>query len=238
MASIPQRLHLVDKTVQSFARQSLPPELILLVLPHKYTRWPLIEPNLTLVHSHPLLEIRRCPMDDGPGTKSLCALPRLAELLRSSGDGGETHSGPSNAILVLADDDREYKPGALALMADAILYHAAASARMTSSKLNQKLSAAESAALALRAFSFHTNMLPNSHIGNHTRPLIVGQGADLFALPLGALLSYDGLWVSRAAAMRSFFELACSVDRDFYFHDEYATAHPAHATPNEHHMHS
>ena len=71
IASIPQRLHLVDRTVISFARQTRPPERVLLVLPYRYTRWPLLRPNLTLVHPHPLLEFHRCPTDDGPGVGGL-----------------------------------------------------------------------------------------------------------------------------------------------------------------------
>lgn len=193
IASIPQRLHLVDRTVISFARQTRPPERVLLVLPYRYTRWPLLRPNLTLVHPHPLLEFHRCPTDDGPGTKSLCALPRLAALLGISSARHHSSSVPPPsslelAMLVLADDDREYKPSALELIEGAALHarsvdREARAARMTRAATDDdtgRLGVSRgSPPLRARAFSFQANPLPNSNVGNHTPSLIVGQGADL-----------------------------------------------------------
>ena len=217
IASIPQRLHLVDKTVQSFAKQTFPPEKILLVLPYKYTRWPSLQPNTSLVHKHALLEIHRCETDDGPGTKSLCAIPRLAAILGVSWTSWPARAiqkpgTRTNAVLILADDDREYKPSALALMADCMLHSRRFASDVSVSAEAMTLSAdgsaaraaaltGHSSALALRAFSFATNPLPNSQVTKDASvpSLIVGQGADLFALPLDAILRHD---------MRAYFELA------------------------------
>ena len=225
IASIPQRLHLIDKTVQSFAKQTFPVEKILLVLPYKYTRWPLLQPNISLVHAHALLEIHRCEIDDGPGTKSLCAVPRLAVLLGVSWTSwparpmhNPTHT---NAVLILADDDREYKSSALALIADSMLYSRRFARDAASTSLGSDpvtiaddgggsvlSSALELPALAQRAFSFATNPLPNSQIANASVPsLIVGQGADLFALPLDALLRHN---------MRGYFELCVCTPASLY----------------------
>lgn len=186
IASIPQRVHLVPNTVRSFAAMTAPPERVFLVLPFWFTRWPTMSVNLSLVHPiHPMLQVCRCERDDGPGTKVLCVLPHLrrALLLR---DGGPQR----NVCLILADDDREYRHTALALVRDA--WHRAA--------------------LAPRAFSFQTYALPNSGGSDVAdSALTVGQGADLFALPFAALVSHD---------LRRFFELACSIDSSFYFHDD------------------
>jgi hypothetical protein len=92
--------------------------------------------------------VRTCEADDGPGTKLLCALSRFLELCSSA---------PATSALVLADDDREYKPTALTLLASAL--HRA----------------------PLFAYSFMRYTLPDSG------GLNVGQGADLFALPFVTL---------------------------------------------------
>ena len=104
--------------------------------------------NRTHIHAHPLLEVRTCEADDGPGTKLLCALSRFLELCSSA---------PATSALVLADDDREYKPTALTLLASAL----------------QRA--------PLFAYSFMRYTLPDSG------GLNVGQGADLFALPFATL---------------------------------------------------
>ena len=186
IASIPQRLHLVPNTVKSMAAQTFPPERVFLVLPYRFTRWPTVSVNLSLVVQpiHPLLQICRCERDDGPGTKVLCVLPHLRRAL------GPDVELQRNVCLILADDDREYRHTALALVRDAWLR----------------------AALAPRAFSFQTYVLPNSGRADVAdSALMVGQGADLFALPFAALVSHD---------LRRFFELACSIDSSFYFHDD------------------
>ena len=59
LASIPQRMHLVNKVVKSLAAQTYPPERILLCIPDNFTRWPGITANRSLIHPHRLLEIQR-----------------------------------------------------------------------------------------------------------------------------------------------------------------------------------
>lgn len=178
IASIPQRIHLVDKTVKSFVRQTLPPARILVVVPLSFRRWPGLTANITRIQHHALLEVHTCDQDDGPGTKLLCALPRAAELWR-----GELAAKGTLAALVLADDDREYKPTALSLMAAAF----------------------RDSAGSERAFTFLRYELPGSG------GLQIGQGADLFAVPLAPLLRLD---------VKLFFEVACSVDERFRYHDD------------------
>jgi hypothetical protein len=224
IASIPQRIHLVDKTVRSLAQQTWPPERILLVLPHTYRRWPSLSANVSRVHAHPLLETIRCERDDGPGTKVLCALPRVLELLDSSAAGEDgvpsymyhakgqrahphAHrrvsggtAGSGSAALVLADDDREYQSHALSLIASSAV------------PLHET-----SASSGARALSFLTYRLSNSggyepRSGVLVSNLTVGQGADLFALPIGP--------IARAGNIRAYFELACEVDASFLYHDD------------------
>ena len=192
IASIPQRVHLISRTVASLARQTHPPERVFAVLPYAFLRWPGLSPNVSLIPDHPLLEVLRCARDDGPGTKILCALPRIAELSRSrllnERDRGrrvaDEAAGP--AAVVLADDDREYKASALSLLASCLMR-------------------------AQNAYSFTAYELPGSADGPQRAPAIVGQGADLFAIPLHRLLPHN---------VRGFFELACSVDDRFRYHDD------------------
>ena len=128
IASVPPRLHFVDRTVSSLMKQTRPPERVLLVLPIHFARWPGATVNLSLVAPHPALEVVRCEDDWGPGTKLLCALPRVMDLLgmrpASKTLGGARYRAAvalSGAYLVLADDDREYRSRSLALLEAAIM---------------------------------------------------------------------------------------------------------------------
>jgi len=175
IATIPQRAHLVDRTVASFVRQSFLPERILVVIPRVFARWPGLDVNASLIKSsNRLLEVRMCDRDDGPGTKLLCALPRILEL-------SETGGHIARSRIVLADDDREYRPTALSLIASAV------------------------EAVPVHAYSFARYELPDSG------KLGVGQGADLFAIPIAPLAQFH---------VRAFFEAALRIDDRFRYHDD------------------
>ena len=88
------------------------PDCLLLVAARKYMRFPAASVNLTNIlemlparHRHnPKLRTRFCAQDYGPGSKLLCALPVLRRLAWRE---------PDKWFLILADDDKIYKPWAL-----------------------------------------------------------------------------------------------------------------------------
>lgn len=169
LSTIPARLPLLHPTITSLARQTFPPRKILLSAPKAFTRFPGTVANLSLVraqlHSQhdvlALLETLTCEHDEGPGTKLLCALPRALDL------AARLPPGAGEPIIVLADDDRVYMPGALQLMALAAV---AKGAPPTS-------------ALALSYFVYR--LTPSN--------ASIGQGADLFAISLAALGTPEGV---------------------------------------------
>ena len=223
IASTPPRLHLVRGAIDSLLAQSLPPDKVLLVLPHVFSRWPTLTANVSLVgEPHPRLEIRRCDRDDGPGTKTLCALPRVLELLAQSRHANHDnnkkpnhlHAHPPHAALILADDDRQYRPTALALMRDAFLRQRPPLSRALSF---------QAYTLPLSGRSAEDDPLTDPTKDNPTQPtairnLTVGQGADLFAIPI-----VGSLWHS-PTSIRKFYELAMAVDDRFRLHDDVWTS--------------
>lgn len=195
ISTIPARLPGVGLTILSLAAQTSPPRKILLSAPRSYLRFPGKVADLSLVHkqlqssSHreapralELLETHTCERDDGPGSKLLCVLERLHTLAH------ELPLGAGEPMVVLADDDRQYKPNALRLVSTAVSHR----------------SPHPPAALA---YSFNTYPLPQA-----SPTVSIGQGADLYAIPLRALGSTE--------SVRHFFELSLGVDPRFRFHDD------------------
>ena len=111
--------------------QRVPPERILVSAPVIFDRLPGTSANssiarLTAWLQHrdkqpgaaalPIVEVLTCPRDDGPGTKLLCALPRLSALAAAPPPSAEfDHATPARGPLyvVLADDDLVYRPWAV-----------------------------------------------------------------------------------------------------------------------------
>ena len=195
ISTIPARLPNAHLTILSLAAQTSAPRKILLSAPHTYLRFPGKLADLSLVreklqtsvhrearHALALLETHICERDDGPGTKLLCVLERLHTLAQS------LPLGSGEPMVVLADDDRQYKPNALRLVSTAVLHR----------------SPHPPAALA---YSFNTYPLPQA-----SPTVSIGQGADLYAIPLRALGSVE--------SVRHFFELSLGVDNRFRFHDD------------------
>ena len=97
--------------------------------------------------------------------------------------------------MVLADDDRTYKPHALQVIETLLLAAAARGARSA-------------------GYSFFTFPCNLQYSKKAPRPDTArcGQGADLLALPLDALRP--------SAALRAWYEAACRLDHRFRFHDD------------------
>jgi len=190
ITTIPARLPRVSQTILSLAAQSRPPQKILLSAPMQFRRFPNASMNLSLVKAQL-----------GKSVKGVAAAALLETHVCDQDYGPGTkllcvmdrldelsqqlQQLGTSSVAVLADDDREYKPTALQLLEKALLRPGLPSSAI--------------------AYSFTTYMLPGTSIS-------IGQGADIFALPLGDL-------GTRAAAL-SFFELCLSVDERFYFHDD------------------
>ena len=123
IATVPGREALLPLVVHSFLKQRRVPDRVLVLVPRAFTMRESTSSNalrgtvdLTRLPKHPRVEAVSCERDDGPGTKLLCALPRVLELERGP---GATNSGVP--WLVLADDDRIYRPWLLEQLELAIL---------------------------------------------------------------------------------------------------------------------
>jgi hypothetical protein len=186
---IPARLPRLGQTVLSFANQRYPPHRILVSAPRQFTRFPGQTANLSLVKA----QLRR-----SNDRSAELALSLLETHVCDHDDGPGTkllcvlerlrnlaHMQPLGitSVAVLADDDREYKPTALHLLERA-MHHSP---------------------IGAYAFSYSTYTLPGT-------PITIGQGADLFAMPVSALAT--------RGAMRTYYSLCRSVDERFYFHDD------------------
>ena len=107
----------LPRAISSLLSQTRLPERIFVAMPAGgYTlrgelRGRAIAPTADVLR-HPLVEIRRCARDDGPGTKLLCTLPRALELAVAA-------DALDSSIIVLADDDRIYRDWALGEIARA-----------------------------------------------------------------------------------------------------------------------
>ena len=166
ITTVPARLPEVGLTVLSFASQRKAPRKVLVSAARRYERFPDGTANLSVVHAqlrecgHPdaefalsLLETHVCERDDGPGTKLLCVLHRLEELVEAL--PREAH----DPMVILADDDRRYRPSALQLLETAV-------------RLSPRRPP------AAMAYSFFTYKLPLTDVN-------IGQGADLYAMCAG-----------------------------------------------------
>jgi hypothetical protein len=95
LTTTPNRVHLIRPTLHSLFTQYMRPDRVLLILPKKFRGEAVTPPEW--LGNFQWLEIVRPEEDYGPGTKLLGALPALTR--------------PS--ILVLADDDLQYRPHVL-----------------------------------------------------------------------------------------------------------------------------
>ena len=115
IATVPGREPLLPVVVQSFLKQYRVPDRVLVLVPRVFAmrKGPSSNPlrgevDLSRLPRHPRVEARECDRDYGPGTKLLCALPRVLQLEPASSGSGTPDLGV--AWLVLADDDRIYRP--------------------------------------------------------------------------------------------------------------------------------
>jgi hypothetical protein len=169
MTSIPSRVALCRPALESLAEQERRPDLIVLSLPMRSARddQPFDIPDWFDDAASPVpLRVTRPPVDWGPGTKLLGALPEIED----------------DDTLIVLDDDSAYLPRVIGHLADAT-----ASGNI--------------------AASFYTYR----HNG-----LVIGQGADGFAIPATvarqceslvplvmehkALRMHDDYWISFAVA--------------------------------------
>ena len=190
-------------TTRSLLLGSRPPDHLLLGAPSAFDRFPNATLNLDAVReqifacrtkifcppasARDAVETLRCATDDGPGTKLLCTLPRALQLA--------ARDASRLSFVVLADDDRTYKPHALQVIETLLLAAAAGGAR----------------AAGYSFFTFPCN-LHYSKKAPSPGSARCGQGADLLALPLEALRP--------SAALRAWYEAACRLDHRFRFHDD------------------
>ena len=118
---------------ETLLHQSRLPDKVLIVFPRAFT-WRAVGTsnalrgvvNTSALPRHDHVELVHCPRDDGPGTKLLCAEHHLRRAERNARRDGQQHPLPTRTSsaprwLVLADDDRAYKPWALMEVERAIL---------------------------------------------------------------------------------------------------------------------
>ena len=167
---------MVQEAASALLTGSRVPERLVIVAPRVFVRFPGESVNLAAVRlgfnrEHwPRLETRYCARDYGPGSKLLCSLPVLRRLASAK---------PSAWALVLADDDKWYKPWALLGL--------------------EELATATS--LGRYAFSYQVfdlwmrekrgvgkALVGKGSDGASAPDLRLGQGADLIAIPSAALL--------------------------------------------------
>lgn len=133
IATVPGRERDLAITVETLLHQSRLPDKVLIVFPRAFT-WRAVGTsnalrgvvNTSALPRHDHVELVHCPRDDGPGTKLLCAEHHLRQAERNARRDGQQHPLPTRTSsaprwLVLADDDRAYKPWALMEVERAIL---------------------------------------------------------------------------------------------------------------------
>lgn len=114
MTTIPPRAgRPLQRAVDSLFTQRRLPDRVVVSASSVYKRFPSQHVNLTALAKREKLETLNACADAGPGTKLLCALPRLRELAAATG-------APSDAFAVLLDDDLRYRPWALQWLERAI----------------------------------------------------------------------------------------------------------------------
>ena len=106
-AVVPGREHALKKVINSLENQNVVPDKIVISASLKYNRFPEKTLNLNSISTN-LTQINYC-IDEGPGTKLLCALNTTVPNCRKS-------------IFVLFDDDRIYNPWTLETMKKCVKY--------------------------------------------------------------------------------------------------------------------
>ena len=206
--------HFVMQAAESLLAQTRVPDRLLVVSPRKFARWPNESVDLTKVQKSldaacsrrhlptTIVGHRYCERDYGPGSKILCALPALKKLARTSS---------TSWTLVVADDDKLYKPWALA-------------------GLHEVIRQAQRWASTPRHFAFsylvHSQWMSGTprtkgliyRSGRYGGPpvLRLGQGADLFAMPADALLESS----SDSRGPLAFYRCALAVEPMLRWHDD------------------
>ena len=118
MATLPLRSpHKTIHSILSFQTRA-PAEVVLVVAPRVFLRFPGKTVNLEKIKSdfpnETRLETRYCAADYGPGSKTLCALPRLREVVAAA------DPSDANWALVVVDDDKQYRGWSLGGLFDAM----------------------------------------------------------------------------------------------------------------------
>ena len=188
MGVVPPRLQYLPHVLSSFARQTRPPDRILVATPVTYLRFNVTGAFRTqlaaVVGRFPMVEAVPCAMDMGPGSKLLCTLHRALKLTALASN--------RETALVLADDDAVYHPWALQRLDAAVRQNASQSYTYFRGHSLGPISAAH----------------PNSE-------LIMGQGVDLFSIPLHA-----GMARQQAARALAFFSTLQEYDERYFYHDD------------------
>jgi hypothetical protein len=165
MATLPDRNpYRALRSILEF--QTHAPEVVLVVAPRTFLRFPNKTVDLERIRkpfNDTRLETQLCDTDNGPGTKLLCALPRLREVVAAS--------DPSDAewALVVVDDDKQYRGWSLRGFSDAM-----------------RVLPLPWHAFSYVAFTVPVPALPST-------PLRMLQGADMFAMPASQLFAGDGI---------------------------------------------
>lgn len=105
LTTIPPRMAGIGRCIASLLAQETPPEKVFVCVPERYRRFETPDPlpfDLALFGER--VELVRCPRDEGPGTKILGALDQIPD--------------DPDCLLVLVDDDMEYRPHMLTVLAE------------------------------------------------------------------------------------------------------------------------
>lgn len=198
MTSIPPRMrtHLLH-AVSSIFKQTRPPDRVIVSAARRYRRFAGAPPALSdVLPAREGLDRVTCDDDAGPGSKLLCALPRLRELARAdAGRGGQW--------VVLVDDDLKYRQWALATLEHAIR---------------------EDVGRERHAYSFDTYTLSASGRSvsrfGAARGLLVGSGHAIFALRIdGGRLDRVGAYFACLRALEPRAAYHDDVWISMYLHD-------------------
>ena len=178
---------MVLRSLESLLNMARAPDCTLLVAPRSFMRFPNETVNLEQIRGrlsekaqkNPTLRMRYCARDYGPGSKLLCALPVLRRLAKPAME---------RWMIVLADDDRIYKPWALHGV-EAALMQAGTPIRHAFSYKVYKLWWLKNF-VASRSHMSHVPLTANvQKSGGRPPDLRLGQGTDMMAIPAHALLS-------------------------------------------------
>jgi hypothetical protein len=122
LTTIPGRSRSLARAIASLRSQQRPADRILLSAARTFERARTagssgggVAPELIPSGASDALEVLHCARDDGPGTKLLCALPRLRELA-----AGLSAAAARSAFVALVDDDLVYRSWVLRLLERAV----------------------------------------------------------------------------------------------------------------------